>query len=260
LDGYVRQSWSDGKKHKIEDNLSAFIKSLSRTAVQKKENIKKLEQEERDRIEREKRWAIERGRAEEEKRKFEKPMRAVEDWHKSRKVRGYIAKVEEMAATGKYSFNFEGGLDNWLKCAKATEGLVWASSTPFREKFPCVDALERMSDIGRAFAFGSCAYVYGQSSEIPGGFGDWFSQAEGRHRRGSGVWRQGSQFHRGTPLGPGGYAVFTVGFELEQVRRQYIRAKKKRMEPEGPVLKIRELRPLWRDIRANRSTTFEPAN
>jgi hypothetical protein len=118
LDGYVRQSWSDGKQHKIEDNLNAFIRSLSRTAIQKKENIKKREQEERERIEREKRWAIERRRAEEEKEKFDKLVSAVEDWHKSRRIREYIAKVEEMAATGKYTFNFEGGLDNWLKWAK----------------------------------------------------------------------------------------------------------------------------------------------
>ena len=119
MDGYVRQSWSDGKKQKIEDNLNAFIKSLSRTAVQKKENIKKQEQEERERIERQKRWEIERRRAEEEKQKLEKLVSAVEDWHKSRRIREYIAKVEEMAATGKYTFNFEGDLDNWLKWAKA---------------------------------------------------------------------------------------------------------------------------------------------
>jgi hypothetical protein len=119
LDGYVRQSWSDGKKQRIEDNLNGFIKSLARTAVQKKENIKKQQQEERERVERQKRWEIERRRAEEEKKKFEKLMSDVDDWHKSRRIREYIAKVEEMAASGKYTFNFEGGLDNWLKWAKA---------------------------------------------------------------------------------------------------------------------------------------------
>jgi len=39
--------------------------------------------------------------------------------------------------------------------------------------------------------------------EAPGGFGDWFSQREERHCRGSGIWRQGAQFHRGAPLGSG---------------------------------------------------------
>ena len=40
-----------------------------------------------------------------------------------------------------------------------------------------------MSNIGRAFAFGSCSYVYRDSPEAPGSFGDWFSQGEERHRR-----------------------------------------------------------------------------
>ncbi len=43
----------------------------------------------------------------------------VDDWHRSRRLREYIAKVEEMAASGKYTFNYEGGVDNWLKWAKS---------------------------------------------------------------------------------------------------------------------------------------------
>jgi hypothetical protein len=63
-------------------------------------------------------WAEERRRAEEEKQKVEKLMRAVEEWQKSKRIREYIATIAEMAATGKYTFNFEGGLDNWLKWAR----------------------------------------------------------------------------------------------------------------------------------------------
>jgi len=81
--------------------------------------MQKQQQEESERVERQKKWEEERRRAEEEKQRLERLMRDVESWHKSKRIREYVTRVEEMASTGKYTFNFEGGLDSWLKWAKA---------------------------------------------------------------------------------------------------------------------------------------------
>lgn len=86
---------------------------------------------------------------------------------------------------------------------KASESIVWVSAAPFREDFPCAGPAERMPDFGRAFSSGSCSYVYRDSPEASGGLGDWIPERKERHRGGSGVWRQGAQFHRGAPLGLG---------------------------------------------------------
>ena len=115
----LQQSWRDGKTQRLETCLNSFIKGLARVAVHKKECIKIREQEEQERLERERRWAEQRRKEEEEKQKFEALMKNVESWQKSRRIREYIAAVEEMASTGKYTFNFEGGVDNWIKWAKA---------------------------------------------------------------------------------------------------------------------------------------------
>jgi len=115
----LQQSWRDGKTQRLETCLNAFVKGLARIAIHKKECLKIREQEEQERLERERKWAEERRKAEEEKQKFEALVRNVESWQKSRRIREYIAVVEEMASTGKYTFNFEGGVESWLKWAKA---------------------------------------------------------------------------------------------------------------------------------------------
>ena len=105
---------------------------------------------------------------------------------------------------------------------EAAEGHVWASPAPFREDFPCVGTAERMPDFGRSFAPGSCSYGYRGCPETPGRFGDWFLKG----KRAIAVARQFGGEERnftGEQLWARGYAVSTVGFELEQVR-QYIRA------------------------------------
>ena len=67
---------------------------------------------------------------------------------------------------------------------------------------------------------GSRAYVHRHSPQTPGGIGDRISQREecDRHRSPE---RQGAHF-TGEHFWARGYAVSTVGFELEQVRT-YIR-------------------------------------
>ena len=62
--------------------------------------------------------------------------------------------------------------------------------------------------------------MHRDSSEVSGRFGDRISEREERHSDGQLV-RQGAEFHGRALLGRG-YAVSTLGFELEQVRK-YIR-------------------------------------
>ncbi len=116
--GFIQQNWRDREKRKLEDSLNKFIQGLAKIAVLKKEHIQRKQQEERERIEQQKKWEEERRRAEAEKQKLERLMRNVENWYKSRQIREYISAVEEMASSGKYTFNMEGGVESWIKWAK----------------------------------------------------------------------------------------------------------------------------------------------
>lgn len=58
---------------------------------------------------------------------------------------------------------------------KAAEGLVWVSPASIRRYFICPGTAERVPDFRRRFAPGSFSYVYRDSAETPGRFGDWFS-------------------------------------------------------------------------------------
>ena len=65
-------------------------------------------------------------------------------------------------------------------------------------------------------------HVHGDSSEAPGGVGDWVLEGKERHRHRAAIG-QGEELLRRTLLGARLRGVYS-GFELEQVR-QYIRAR-----------------------------------
>jgi hypothetical protein len=116
IDG-MRKSWSDGKKHHLEDLLNSLIIGLIRAAEQEK--VKRLEREQREREWREQEEARRR-RAEEirqEKEKVERLLREAEAWQRAQQVRTYIEAVKQ-AAIQKHGFiNAGSELDNWLKWA-----------------------------------------------------------------------------------------------------------------------------------------------
>jgi len=51
--------------------------------------------------------------------------------------------------------------------AKGGGRLIWTSPAPFREDFSCLGPADKVSDFGRAFASGSCSYVYRDSPKHP---------------------------------------------------------------------------------------------
>jgi hypothetical protein len=116
IDG-IRKSWSDGKKHRLEDLLNSFIIGLIRAAGQEK--VKRLEREQREREWREQEEAR-RKKAEEiqkEKERVERLLREVEAWQNAQQIRTYIEAVKQ-AAIQKHGFiNTGSELDNWLKWA-----------------------------------------------------------------------------------------------------------------------------------------------
>ena len=77
-----------------------------------------------------------------------------------------------------------------------------------------------MPDSGRAFDARPRTYVHCDSTQAPSRIGDRVPEREECHRESPSVW-QGAEFS-GEHFWARGYAVSTVGFELEQVR-QYIR-------------------------------------
>src|SRR6516165_5937013 len=97
---------------------------------------------------------------------------------------------------------------------------LWADAAAIGADFPCTGATKGMPDSGRTSDAGPCAYVHRHSAKHPvasvigflkGKSAIAIARLRGRERNFSGehFWARG-------------YAVSTVGFELEQVR-QYIR-------------------------------------
>jgi hypothetical protein len=114
IDG-IRKSWSDGKKHQLEDLLNSFIIGLIRAA--EKEKIKRLEREQREREWREQEEERRRKaeKIQKEKERLERLLREAEAWQKAQQIRTYIEAVKQ-AAIQKYGFiNTGSELDNWLK-------------------------------------------------------------------------------------------------------------------------------------------------
>ena len=86
--------------------------------------------------------------------------------------------------------------------------------------FPFAGSAKGVPDYRRASDAGPCAYVHRHSPKAPGGIGARVSEREECYRQRS-PERQGTQLYW-EHFWARGYAVSTVGFELEQVR-QYIR-------------------------------------
>jgi len=116
IDG-IRKSWSDGKKHRLEDLLNSFIIGMIRASEQQK--IKRLEREQRELEWREQEEARKK-KAEEiqkEKERVERLFKQVEAWQKAQHIRTYIEAVKQVAIQKHGFINIGSELDNWLKWA-----------------------------------------------------------------------------------------------------------------------------------------------
>ena len=61
---------------------------------------------------------------------------------------------------------------------KAKEGHLRPIPAAIGRDFPCAGAAERVPDSGRTPHAGPCAHVHRDSSQAPGGVGDWVSEGE----------------------------------------------------------------------------------
>ena len=107
-----------------------------------------------------------------------------------------------------------------VRTQTAAESNLRADAPSSGADSPWVGTADGMPDSRRASDARPCTYVYGHSAQTPCGFGDRVSEREECHSHRPAV-RQGTEF-LGEHFWARGYAVSTVGFELEQVR-QYIR-------------------------------------
>src|SRR5215467_4021484 len=103
-------------------------------------------------------------------------------------------------------------------------------ATAIGTDFPCTGATKGMPDSGRTSDAGPCTYVHCHSAQTPGGFGHWIS--EGKSAIAIARLRGRERNFSGEHFWARGYAVSTVGFELEQVR-QYIREQQSADGTEG---------------------------
>jgi len=102
------------------------------------------------------------------------------------------------------------------------EGIIWTRPAPFRKDLPCFGAAERVPDFRRVSASRSCSYVYHNSPKNPVASLIGFLKGKSAVAVARQFGGKEGNFNR-EHLWARGYAVSTVGFELEQVR-EYIRA------------------------------------
>ena len=105
-------------------------------------------------------------------------------------------------------------------CPAAAQSDLRADAPSIGTNFPWTGAAKGMPDTRRASDARSCAHVHRHSTQTSGGLGAWVPQGEECDCDRPAV-RQGTEL-LGRAFLARGYAVSTVGFELEQVR-QYIR-------------------------------------
>jgi len=94
LEAWIRHSWSDGKKRRIENCLGHFLVTLPLVAAT-------LKREREERAERERRWVEERKREEEAQRRREEYNRKAkaldklaESWHASRRLHEFAVALK----------------------------------------------------------------------------------------------------------------------------------------------------------------------
>src|SRR5258708_29202280 len=107
-----------------------------------------------------------------------------------------------------------------VRAQTKTESDLRPHPEPIGRDLPRAGEAEGVSDFGRTPDARPCAHVYRDSAQAPGRVGDRILEREERHchRPAGGKERNFSGEH----FWARGYAVSTVGFELEQVK-QYIR-------------------------------------
>jgi putative transposase len=117
-------------------------------------------------------------------------------------------------------------------CAQtAAEGYFRARRRQLGADFACAGETEGVSDRRRALAGGPGAHVHRDPAETPSASGIGFVNGKSAIARLSGKARNFSGEH----FWARGYAVSTVGFELEQVR-QYLREQMPRMVADNSEL------------------------
>jgi len=114
-----RASWSDGKRHRVEDRLNDFAKALilvvnKRRAdrAEAERRHREWEEAERRRREAERAWELEA--------KGRKALDLLEErWRKSRRIRQFVAAVERDATQAGGSGAPDGDLTTWIQWATA---------------------------------------------------------------------------------------------------------------------------------------------
>jgi len=118
ISGYVgeggQNSWSDGKKQKIENCLNDFIIGLIKASVIDRGRDLKRELEEKERLEQARRRAEKERRREEEKKRIQNLISEAQSWKQSQLVREYVSAVRAKAIEKNGEIQPGSELDQWL--------------------------------------------------------------------------------------------------------------------------------------------------
>ncbi len=121
ISGYVgeggQNSWSDGKKQKIEDCLNDFIIGLIKASVIDRGRDLKRELEEKARMELARKQAEEARKREEEKKRLQDLISEAQSWKQGQLIREYAAAVRAKAIEKNIEIIPGGEIDQWITWA-----------------------------------------------------------------------------------------------------------------------------------------------
>jgi hypothetical protein len=120
-----QKNWNDTKRQKLETRIREFIEGLANVAVARIEYDKQQEEEERQRLERQKLLEQERQRRAELRRRYLEEQERVsnlisnaENWKTSQILREYIGEIEKHATGHELPFSSDKPLEEWLQWAR----------------------------------------------------------------------------------------------------------------------------------------------
>ena len=113
----LRTQWIDGKKQRIETHLGGFVVQLEMLAERIKEHRKELQKTEEERRAREIERIEQMRLLRKEEERFKALQAEADAWHRSQRLRQYIAAVRADALTKRGSIREGSELDCWLQWA-----------------------------------------------------------------------------------------------------------------------------------------------
>jgi hypothetical protein len=115
----IKTRWTDGKRHRLEDQIGTFIKGLERAAQWLKERRAEREKDRLEWEERQRREEESRLRRLEEERRIQELKQQAANWRQGQVIKEFLDEVRRNALGSGLSLDLGGPLGAWLTWADA---------------------------------------------------------------------------------------------------------------------------------------------